>query len=200
MARKADPNKKSQIIDAATLVFARKGFAGTIMAQVADAAGTGKGTLYEYFKSKEDLFFAVFERVIAEASAHVTSHVNNTNDSAAARLKKLSADLIQTWMAQLEMYALVMEFWSASATLSGRHMFKAAFKAGYTEFRQQMSALIQEGVARGEFSSDIDPHKIGAVVIGSWDALLLQAWLDPDFDPLAASHEHMRVLLKGMTA
>ncbi|MBE9530214.1 MAG: TetR/AcrR family transcriptional regulator, partial [Proteobacteria bacterium] len=58
--------KKNQIIEAAAQIFAKNGFSGTIMAEIAHCAGIGKGTIYEYFKSKEELFFAVFEWYMKE--------------------------------------------------------------------------------------------------------------------------------------
>jgi AcrR family transcriptional regulator len=54
-------NKKSLIIEAAARVFANRGYNSTLIAEIATEAGIGKGTIYEYFPSKEDLFFAVFE-------------------------------------------------------------------------------------------------------------------------------------------
>lgn len=199
MARKADPNKKTKIVQAATKVFARKGYAGTIMSQVAEEAGTGKGTLYEYFKSKEDLFFAVFEQLMADSADLITSS-DDTEATVAGRLETLAATLIENWTANLELYALVMEFWSATATLPCRQRFKTAFQEGYAEFRKQVGALIQKGIDQGAFVATTAPEALAAALIGSWDALLLQAWLDKDFDPLAASREHMRVVLKGLQA
>ena len=200
MARTADPNKKNQILNAATVVFARNGYAGTLMAEVARTAGIGKGTIYEYFKSKDDLFFGVFEQIMAEAGDQVAATADDCDSSAADRLQTLASDLIQAWLDKLDLYALVMEFWSATTTLPCRKRFKAAFKAGYADFRHLVGALIQGGVDKGEFIPGIDPQAIASALIGSWDALLLQAWLDPDFDPLTASREHMGIVLKGMRA
>lgn len=197
MARKADPNKKTKIIQAATQVFARKGYAGTIMSQVAEEAGTGKGTLYEYFKSKEDLFFAVFEQLMADSADLITS-ADDTEATAAHRLETLANALIESWTANLELYALVMEFWSATANLPCRQRFKTAFQEGYTQFREQVGALIQKGIDQGDFTATTAPEALAAALIGSWDALILQAWLDKGFDPLAASRAHMQVVLKGL--
>ncbi len=199
MPRKADPNKKNMIITSATQVFASRGYSGTLMKQVAKAAGIGKGTIYEYFQSKEDLFFAVFEHLMAESSDQLTAIAHESSGSVADRLQRLATLLIRTWMAKLDHYALVMEFWSATANRSCRQRFKAAFQSGYADFRRSIGALLQKGMDEKEFSADIDPEKIAAALIGSWDALLLQAWLDPDFDPLAASREHMGMVLKGMS-
>ena len=48
--------KKTQIIIAATQVFSKLGVAKTKMIDIAQAAGIGKGTIYEYFRSKEEIF------------------------------------------------------------------------------------------------------------------------------------------------
>ena len=54
-------DKKNRIIEAAAHVFAQKGYAGASVADIAVKAEIGKGTIYAYFDSGEDLFFAVFE-------------------------------------------------------------------------------------------------------------------------------------------
>ena len=63
--------KRKQIIKAAIRVFARLGLPNTKMLQVAEAAGIGKGTIYEYFKSKDELFIAAFHAFIEESGAHI---------------------------------------------------------------------------------------------------------------------------------
>ena len=55
--------KKAEILQAAMQVFSRKGVAKTRMADIAVAAGIGKGTIYEYFRSKEEIFAAAFQQV-----------------------------------------------------------------------------------------------------------------------------------------
>ena len=55
-------------VEAACAVFAEKGYASTRVAEIAERAGVGKGTVYEYFSSKEELLFAVFEITNAEIS------------------------------------------------------------------------------------------------------------------------------------
>jgi len=57
--------------------------------------------------------------------------------------------------------------------------------------------LILEGIERGEFRSDINPESVAAALVGAWDALFLQAWFDPDFDPMMTSNDFLAVVLKG---
>ena len=58
--------KKKAVLAAARTVFAKKGLASAKIEDVALEAGIGKGTVYEYFKSKDDIFFALFEEMKRE--------------------------------------------------------------------------------------------------------------------------------------
>lgn len=190
--------KEKQIIEAAAQVFAQNGFSGTAMAEIAACAGIGKGTIYEYFKSKEDLFFAVFEWYMKESGSAITVSISALGGPASSRLMALSDSIMATWSNMLDAYSLVMEFWAASASSQMRQRFKAAFRQGYEDFRGIVSALIQDGIERGEFQPDIEPEPIAAALVGTWDALLLQAWFDPGFDPIAAAKHFLEVVISGL--
>ena len=192
--------KRALIIEAAAKVFARRGFASTLMAEIAIEAGIGKGTLYEYFDSKEDLFFTVFEWFVQATEAEAKVSISALGGSASERLNALSDSLMNSWAHMKDMYSLVMEFWSASASSQMRERFKQAFKNGYSDFRQIVSALIREGIQGGEFRSEVDAESVAAALVGTWDALLLQAWFDEDFNPLTAARGFMNVLISGLTA
>jgi hypothetical protein len=97
-----------------------------------------------------------------------------------------------------DMYSLVMEFWSASASSQMRERFKQAFKNGYSDFRQIVSALIREGIQGGEFRPEVDAESVAAALVGTWDALLLQAWFDEGFDPQTTARRFMAVLISGL--
>lgn len=198
MARKADPEKKAKIIGAATQVFAQKGYAATRIIDVARTAGIGKGTVYEYFRSKEDLFFSVFQYVMQDAADQMAATAECRADSVAERLKVLSDGLIIAWLEKLDLYSLVMEFWSAATASASRERFKSTFQDGYRAFRLAIAALIEEGVAAGEFFPAGRPEEVAAGLIGMWDALLLQAWVDETFDALGTSRTCLDVMIKGL--
>lgn len=198
MARKADPTKKDAIITAAISVFSRKGYAAARMVDVALSAGIGKGTIYEYFPSKEALFFATFEHLMTQTNGQMEALAATGAGSAAHRLATMADAVLEAWLPQLDLYGLVLEFWSAATTSPQRQHFKIAFQNAYADFRKTVAALIQAGKDSGEFHSREDAGQLAAALIGSWDALLLQAWLDPDFDPLAASRSHMAVVCQGL--
>lgn len=198
MARKADPNRRKAILDAAGQVFARKGYANARIIEVAEAASVGKGTIYEYFRSKEDLFFAVFEATMQGAEDTIAAIASVPDGSFSERMQQLSDGIIQSWLGQLEMYSLVMEFWSATASSPSRERFKVAFQKGYCDLRSVVGDMIETARDRGEVSAESDVRSVASALIGTWDALLLQAWLDPEFDALATSRSFLAVVLRGL--
>jgi len=89
-----DPGKRLAILEQAIRTFAEVGFRGTDVQVVADRAGVGKGTVYRYFRSKEDLFWATtyevilrMERCVDEAMESVEGPFAKFRAAAAAHAK-----------------------------------------------------------------------------------------------------------------
>jgi len=190
--------RKNEIVEAAAWVFAKKGYSGAVVADIAFRAGIGKGTVYEYFSSKEDLFFAVFEWFQKKTESAATVGISALGGGAAQRLMALNDSLMGLWDDIKEVYLLVMEFWAASSSSQMRQRFRSAFKKLYEDYRHIVSALIREGINRGEFHPDVKPESVAAALVGSWDALFLQAWFDEDFDPAATAKDFLDTVLRGL--
>ena len=190
--------KKSKIIAAAAQVFAQRGYSGTSVAEIAVQAGIGKGTIYEYFASKEDLFFAVFEWYTNITTTGLTVHISALGGSATQRLEALNEAIMNLWDEIQDIYALTMEFWAASSASLMRQRFQEAFKYLYQNLREMVSSLIQDGIDLGEFNQDVDAKAVASAMVGTWDALFLQAWFDPEFQPLATAQHFLKVVLRGL--
>jgi hypothetical protein len=91
-----------------------------------------------------------------------------------------------------------MEFWAASSSKPMRRRFKGAFKQLYEDYRKIVSALIQEGIKSGEFRADVKAEPVAAALVGTWDALFLQAWFDDSFDPAATANDFLDTVLRGL--
>jgi AcrR family transcriptional regulator len=191
-------DKKDQIIEAAAQVFAQKGYAGAVVADIAIQANIGKGTVYEYFNSKEDLFFAVFEWFQKKTEKAATVGISSLGGGAADRLIVLNDSLMGLWDEIKDAFVLVMEFWAASSSTQMRRRFKGAFKQIYDDYRGIVSALIQDGINSGEFRSDVNPKSVAAALVGTWDALFLQGWFDNSFDPAATAKDFLDTVLRGL--
>ena len=192
-------DKNKRIIDAAVMVFAQKGYASATIADIAASAEIGKGTIYEYFDSKEDLFFAVFEWFKIKTRDAAKVNIAVLGGSAAKRLEALSDSFMGMWHEIKDVFTLTMEFWAASSSAQMQDRFKANFRNTYQEFRDVVASLIQDGIERGEFRSDINPDSVAAAVVGAWDALFLQAWFEDDFDPVTIAREFLTIIIEGLS-
>ena len=190
--------RKAQIIAAAARVFAQKGFTGAVIAEIAAEAGIGKGTVYEYFDSKEDLFFAVFQWLSRKIASAATVKISALGGSASQRLMALNESVVNSILDMKDMFSLVLEFWAASSSAIMRRRFKSAFKKTYRDFRGIVSSVIRDGIEKGEFGSNVNPESLAAALVGAWDALFLQAWFDDSFDPLVTAHDFMVLVIQGL--
>jgi len=192
-------DKKERIIEAAARVFAQKGYAGAAVADIAVEAEIGKGTIYAYFDSKEDLFFAVFEWFTLQTGAAAKVSISHLGGSASQRLEALSDSIMGMWDEIKDAFILTIEFWAASSSSQMRQRFKDSFRRLYEEFRAIVVALIRDGIERGEFRSDVDAESIAAALVGTWDALFLQAWFGKNFNPLITSRNFLKVVIRGLS-
>lgn len=100
---------RAQLIDAAAGVFARRGFQGATVEEIADAAGYSHGAVYSNFDGKEQLFLAVFEQYMAQRIAEVT----DASDIAGSFAERARAAADQ-WMRRLaedrDTFLLHLEF------------------------------------------------------------------------------------------
>ena len=192
-------DKKDRIIEAAARVFAQKGYAGAAVADIAVNAQIGKGTIYAYFESKEDLFFAVFEWFMLQTGAAAKVSISHLGGSAAQRLEALSDSIMGMWDEIKDAFILTIEFWAASSSSQMRERFKEAFRRLYEEFRTIVVSLIRDGIERGEFRSDVNAESVAAALVGTWDALFLQAWFEKNFDPLITARNFLKVVIRGLS-
>ena len=192
-------DKKDRIIEAAARVFAQKGYAGAAVADIAVEAGIGKGTIYAYFESKENLFFTVFEWYMMQTGGAAKVSISHLGGSVSQRLEALSDSIMDVWDDIKDVFTLTIEFWAASSSSQMQDRFKASFRRMYQEFRGIVVSLIHEGIENGEFRPDINPETVAAALVGTWDALFLQAWFDQDFDPLTTARDFLAVVLQGLS-
>ena len=192
------PDKRERILAAAKKVFAQRGFAGATISEIALEAEIGKGTVYEYFKSKEDLFFAVFEWFIEQEAAALKVDISVLGQSVSERLVALSESVINQWAHLKDEFTLMMEFWAASASSQIRDRFRQAFRTLYGHYRAIIVDLLHEGISRGEYPAGLAVDSIAAAMVGAWDAMFLQAWFDDDFDLHQVSADFIQVMIRGL--
>jgi TetR/AcrR family transcriptional regulator, repressor for uid operon len=192
--------KERAILEAAAAVFAERGFRSSRVADVAERAGIGKSTVYEYFRSKEELFLRLFDWYTEQAFSSMTEELAAAPGSAVDALRRSTDALLASCQRMLPLYPLTMEFWSASTAPEYRERLGGEFRRLYRRFRGALEGALRAGVAQGDLGSRFDPEPVAAVLVSAYDGLFLQAWFDPSFDPVASGRHFLDVVLQGMAA
>ena len=152
-ARAAAPrgDKREAILKAATQVFAQRGFFNAQVADVARAAGVAAGTVYLYFRSKDDLLVSLFERTMKDAIAAGRNALTGTSDPrerllriARLHLERLGRDrdLAVVFQVELRQSTKFMERFSSSYLREYLGIIRDAVEAGQAAglFRRDVSA------------------------------------------------------------
>jgi AcrR family transcriptional regulator len=202
--RKARPDlrgkREREILEAAAAVFAQRGFRTARVAEVAERAGIGKGTVYEYFRSKEDLFIRLFDWYMEQAFASMLGELEAPTDSAVNALRRSGENILASCQEMRPFYPLTMEFWAASTAPEFQERLVEEFRQLYRRFRSALAGAIRRGIQHGELEPYVDAEAVAAVLVSAYDGLFLQAWFDPSFDPVPSGRHFLEVVLKGMAA
>jgi TetR/AcrR family fatty acid metabolism transcriptional regulator len=170
-AREQRNDKRSRILDAAVKVFADRGYFSSTVAEIARAAGVADGTIYLYFKSKDDLLFELFDekmtRLIADAKAALAEEKD-----APSRLKRF----IRLHFSLVEKNpdlasVLVVELRQSAQLLKAAD--RQRLGAAYLELIGQ---VVREGQERGELDASVSPGTAKRAIFGALDELAL-GWL-----------------------
>ena len=190
--------KRPRLVEAACAVFAEKGYASTRVADIAARAGVGKGTVYEYFTSKEELLFAVFESINMDISARMDAALaaGATSEEQLHNLLRLGADVISE---QIHLQPVILDFWAASRGREFEEKYRRAVVASYTLFRTFVANFIRDGQNRGEFKASIDAEAVASTVVATVDGLGIQLYFDRSIDPYRITEAFGHILHEGLT-
>lgn len=188
--------RKDQILDAATEVFAEKGFGDTRMDDIVQESGLSKGTLYWYFKSKDEIILSIFERMFSREFQELENLIAE-NGTAEDRLLYYTERAIEDVTRMLRLLPLAYEF---MAWAFRRKVVQDAFKLYINKYMDILVPMIQQGIDSGEFK-DIDPRSAaittGAIFEGT---ILLWVYDNTLVDPEKHIREGIVMLLDGIKA
>jgi len=186
--------RKNQILDAAMVVFARSGFHEARMDDIVQESGLSKGTLYWYFKSKEEIITAISQRLFATDIESVESLLN-AEGTVSERLQQLIRDRVQGLQEMSDVVAILVEFYAAALHQDGvRQLIKAYFQ----NFYELLVALIEQGIERGEFRP-VDALAAATALDAVFEGLIVRWLIDPDALQWASLGEAaIRFMLDGL--
>lgn len=160
--------RRNIIIDHAMKLFSKKGFTETSMDDIVEASGISKGGIYNYFKSKEEIFLAIAEDRFAQRHKLVQSFTSSMSNK-----EKLIKYIEWILYGQLDEEArlnarFTFEFWSV---LSKNKDTSDKSKERYELFRRDLSDILQSGVENGEFKKDLDIASMVYIILSSTDGM-----------------------------
>jgi TetR/AcrR family fatty acid metabolism transcriptional regulator len=165
--KERERNKHEQIIQAAIKVFAKKGFYNAKVSEIAREASVADGTIYLYFKNKDDILISLFEermdlliRQMREELSKVADPLEKIRIFVAQHLLRLREDKHLAEVLQVEL--------RQSSKFMRRYV-----PVKFLEYLDLIGEIIEEGKAKGVIQKDISPAIAKRAVFGALDEMSL---------------------------
>ena len=159
MARPKSEDKHNAILDAATRVFAERGLTAAPTSQISKQANVAEGTLFTYFKTKDDLINALYREIKSELADAMMSGF--------PRKKSVRTRLQHVWDGYVNWGVTNPEQRKVLAQLQVSGMLsKESIEAGSAPF-VEMQNMIRDAIDRHIFRGDV-PIELISKMLGSW--------------------------------
>ena len=193
--RPAVTDKREAILRAAIRVFAHNGYFNSKVADIAREAGVADGTVYLYFKSKEDILHSIFDRSMEAAIADGQERLRKIVDPrerlrtiAHMHLDRLGADRDLAVVFQVE--------------LRGSTKFMEEFSAaGFAEYLKLIRSTFEDGQSAGVFRAELNAKVVAKILFGALDEMATNWILSKRRYKLATMADQvLDIFLNGVTA
>lgn len=191
--------KSRVILEAAVEVFAEKGFQKARVSDIARAAGVADGTIYLYFRNKEDLLLTVFEDAMSRLSSELRRRLEGV-EGAGARIRTI----VEFHFAQVRAFPSTAEVLTVELRTSEKFV-RFYRPEPLLSYLRIFGDVVREGQARGELRADVQPYTLMWTFFGALDEIAVN-WLrarkrDPErFDLDAAGQQLADLFIRGLSA
>jgi TetR/AcrR family fatty acid metabolism transcriptional regulator len=189
-----DSDKHQQIIEAAVRVFARNGYYNSRVSDIAREAGVASGTIYLYFKTKDQILVTLFREKMAAWVSHLREEIKGEPGSVAKirRLVALHFSVLEKDPALAEVVQVELR--------QGHKFFRGASAHEVSAYFELIGSVLEEGQAAGVFRDDV-PVKIATkVLFGAMDQMATSWVLGKRTHHLTEDAEAVAtVFLRGVT-
>lgn len=192
---KRDKPKYKQIVDAAVIVIAENGYHQAQVSKIAKEASVADGTIYLYFKNKEDILISVFREKMSVFVENV-EEILKIEISATEMLAKMIENHFSLLNGDRHL-AIVTQLELRQSNKELRYRINEVLK----EYLVLLDAILIEGIKRGEFDERIDIRLARQMVFGTIDETIT-SWVmnDQKYDLMKLAPEVHRLILNGMKA
>ncbi len=193
--KKEERDKYGRIIEAATRIFAEKGFFKATVSDVARAAEVAEGTIYLYFKNKDDLLISIFESSMDMFIREVEQALKGVSDP-----KERLRTLITLHLGLVENHRELAQV--LHVELRASSMFMREYTGDkLRQYLRIIQQIIEDGQKDGTFRKEIDPYVLRRTIFGALDELGLKWVLSKRKGPLDQfSKQIVDLFLNGLVA
>jgi len=160
--------RKNKIIESALRIFAQKGFQEATISEISKASGVSDATVYEYFKTKEELLFTIPEE-ITEGPLKDMEKILPFLRGAEAKLRAIVHGYLTLYEHNPDYTALVM-----LQLKTNRNFLKTASYEKIRGIARMLLECIQEGITEGIFRKDTDPYLARSMILGTIEHLCIR--------------------------
>ncbi len=187
-------SKRENIIEAAVRVFARKGFYHAKVKDVAAAAGVADGTIYTYFKNKDDILISLFEQKMDSILQRFSHELNQPMDAPEKlrRFIRLHFEIIKEDCDLAEVFQV--ELRQSSKFLKDYRNQK------FIDYLNIIAGIIEEGRQGRQFKNDINVDMLKIMIFGAVDEVARQ-WIlgaSGKYTLESAADQMSRTLIDGL--
>ena len=170
MPKIVDKKKKAKAIsDAALKVFRKHGYYKTRMVDIAQTAGMGKGTLYEYFKDKADILRFAFDQYFSVFSEGILEAMKAKIKPSEKILSLI--DFALQHAAEWENHCAIYVDYFGAARTEDQKLF--SLSDIYAEMKDILENLIKEAQSAGEIAEPFDPGAVAELLLSIYDGIIL---------------------------
>jgi TetR/AcrR family transcriptional regulator, fatty acid metabolism regulator protein len=162
-------DKRTRILAAAERIFARHGFFSARVSEIAKEAGVADGTIYLYFKSKDDLLISLFERRMKQVNDVLRAAIDGRTPREQLRA------LIHAYLRMASDEPAAVEVLTIELRQSSKFM-KEYDNPQFADFLRMLGGIIANGQLAGDFAPAIPSHIAARMIFGMLDELAL-AWV-----------------------
>jgi len=166
---------RERLLAAARSVFARAGFHGASVEEIASEAGFSTGALYSNFDGKEDLFLVLMEREIHEHAREIADAVRDR-----ASVAERATGGARRWMTMIDrepdLLLLFMEFWAYGVR---EPTVRPKVAAGFAQMREVLTGLIADSVREFDLELALPAEQLAVAIDALADGIARQRLADP---------------------
>lgn len=198
--RRTQPERVAEsdrrMLAAALRLIGERGYRGTSLAAIGEAAGYSRGLVHERFGSKAGLLWALVKHMLRvwNLDSRARGHTGHAGIEALCDQLDNHRRAVEEEKGIRAFYALMFEALGPTPDLLPE------FRGLHREFRAEIEKTLRAGIAAGLIRSDVDPKAQAAILLAAQRGIAFQWLLDPEGFPLAAAYEELKRNLRRTLA